>query len=144
MPYKVSRLGHEPIIIATLVDPIDWARDIKDTTTQVAALVAEIEGQGFRITDLTQTTMTFSELMMGLATVLRSEGGWQSTPRMKPLVVTTQELGREFQAFVADQEQYGKLQVEVFSTLDEAVAYAREKCSAEGQSPAEGPSTSVE
>jgi hypothetical protein len=144
MPYEVSRLGHEPIIIATLSDPIDWAQDIKNTTAQVAALAAEIEGQGFRITDLTQANLTFSELMMGLATVLRSEGGWLSTPRIKPLVVTTQELGREFQTFVANQEQYGKLHVEVFSTLDEAVAYAREQGSAEGQSPAEAPSKNVD
>jgi hypothetical protein len=144
MPYQVSRLGHEPIIIATLSDPIDWAQDIKKTTAEVAALAAEIEGRGFRITDLTQTNVTFSELMMGLAAVLRSEGGWLSTPQITPLVVTTQELGREFQAFVAQQEQYGKLHIEVFSTLEQAVAYAREQGSAETQSQAEAPSTGAE
>jgi hypothetical protein len=144
MPYQVSRLGHEPIIIATLTDPIDWAQDIKKTTAEVAALAAEIEGRGFRITDLTQAKVTFSELMMGLAAVLRSEGGWLSTPQITPLVVTTQELGREFQAFVAQQEQYGKLQIEIFSTLEQAIAYAREQGSAEEQSQAEAPSTGAE
>lgn len=133
MPYEVSRLADEPIIIATLTDPIDWAHDIKQTTAQVAALAAEIDGPGFRITDLTQATVTFSELMMGLATVLRSEGGWLSNPRMRPLVVTKQKLGREFQTFVAEQEQYGKLNVEVFSTLAEAIAFARKLSSTGGQ-----------
>jgi hypothetical protein len=144
MPYQVSRLGHEPIIIATLTDPIDWAQDIKKTTAHVAALAAEFEGRGFRITDLTQTNVTFSELMMGLAAVLRSEGGWLSTPQITPLVVTTQELGREFQAFVAEQEQYGKLHIEIFSTLEQAIAYARAEGSAEEIGPAEAPSTGAE
>jgi hypothetical protein len=144
MPYEVSRLGKEPIIIATLIDPIDWARDIKNTTAQVAALAAEIEGRGFRITDLTRTNVSFSELMMGLAAVLRSEGGWLSTPQIQPLVVTTQELGREFQTFVAEQEQYGKLNIEVFSTLAEAIAFAREQGSAGKQSPAAAPAPGVD
>jgi hypothetical protein len=128
MPFQVTRLDDEPIVIATLADPIDWAHDIKQSTAQVAALAAEFEGQGFRITDLTQATVTFSELMMGLAAVLRSEGGWLSNPQIRPLVVTTQELGREFQKFAAEQEQYGKLQIEVFSTLEEAIGYARTQC----------------
>jgi hypothetical protein len=144
MPYEVRRLGEEPIIVTTLTDPIDWARDIKQTTAQVAALVAEIDGEGFRITDLTRTNVTFSELMMGLAAVLRSEGGWLSTPRIQPLVVTTQELGREFQTFAAEQEQYGRLHIELFPTLDEAIAYAREQLSAREQSPAAPPSTGVD
>jgi hypothetical protein len=144
MPYQVSRLGHEPIIIATLTDPIDWAQDIKKTTAHVAALAAEFEGRGFRITDLTQTNVTFSELMMGLATVLRSEGGWLDNPRITPLVVTTQELGREFQAFVAEQEQYAKLHIEIFSTLEQAIAYAREQSSTEEPNSAEAPSTGAE
>jgi hypothetical protein len=144
MPYKISRLGQEPIIVTTLTDPIDWARDIKQTTAQVAALAAEIDGEGFRITDLTKTDVTFSEMMMGLSAVLRSEGGWLSTPDMRPIVVTRQELGREFQAFAAEQKQYGKLHIELFSTLDEAIAYAREQLSAREQSPAATPSTDAD
>ena len=131
MPYEISRLGDEPIIIAIHIDPIKWGQDSKKVTAQVASLAAEIDGWDFRITDLTKTNVTFSELMIGLAAALRSEGGWQSNHQLQPVVVAKQESGWEFQTFATEQEICGKIHVEVVSTLNKDIAYARTEHGAE-------------
>ena len=122
MAYRVWRVESEPIIVTTITEPVDWEADARGALVEVNRLTAQIEGEVYRIADLSGVKATFSDLVQGLAAVTRSEGGWLSAPGQRPIVVTSQQITALFADF-AQQDQYGKLAVDVFPTLDAALAH---------------------
>lgn len=128
MPYNIELLPDEPIVIVTLSEPFDWVKDVETTTAQVADLTQHLDGPIYRISDMKQVSLDFSEVVTALASVTKVKNGSFSDPRYRIIFISQKALVdlAEFGAQSASQEQYGVAEpIQVFTDLDEALHYVR-------------------
>jgi hypothetical protein len=128
MPYKVELVPDEPIVIVTLSEPFDWEKDIRATTARVADLTRHMDGPIYRISNMKQVSLDFSEVVTALASATRVEEGGLNDPRFRVVFISQEALIdlAEFGARSASQEQYGVAEpIKVFTDLDEALRHIR-------------------
>jgi hypothetical protein len=128
MPYSVDLLPNEPIVIVTLSEPFDWEKDIQATTARVADLTRHLEGPIYRISDMKQVSLDFSEVVTALAAATKAQEGGFNDPRFRVVFISQEALLdlAEFGARSASQAQYGVAEpVQVFTDLDEALHHIR-------------------
>lgn len=128
MPYRVELLPNEPIVIVTLSEPFDWEKDIQATTARVAELTRHMAGPIYRISDMKQVSLDFSEVVTALASATRVVEGGLNDPRFRVVFISHEALLdlAEFGARSASQKQYGVTEpVQVFTNLDEALLHIR-------------------
>ncbi len=134
LKFNVERLGNESIIVLTISGTFGDVHDLSSyraALAQLGQMAATIEGTVYRITDAHTAQIQFGDLVMALGESRGGEKGTVSDPRMKSIFVGSDELIRmAAQSFT--QEQYGHINVQLCSSLDEAIARAREQLAAEG------------
>lgn len=121
MTIVVEQLDNEPIIVATIFEPVDMAVDPQKNRDLCNEIARKYKGKVYRIIDFTHFELTFSQMVMGLAEDIRL-----SERNIVPLVVGNTNLVR-LQAEAMKQEQYGGFEAKVFTHVDAAIAYAREQ-----------------
>lgn len=119
MTVTVKQLDNEPIVIATIYDPVDMLVDPFVNRDESNHIARRFTGKVYRITDFSRFHLTFSQLVQGLAEDIRL-----SAPNLVHLFVGSSELVN-FAGDVIKQKQYGEREARVFANVDEAVAYAR-------------------
>lgn len=125
MVFSVERLEGEAIIIFTLLDGYDFELDTQAAHQEIAKLTDQINQKPlYRITDFSQVTMSFTDLVLGLTSGTKAEPGSLADPRLRNLFVGNDDMV-EFAAESLIQTQYGKIPTLVFTSKHEAVAYAR-------------------
>jgi hypothetical protein len=124
MGYEVKRLPGENILITTAIDPFDFLTDLPPMFTAIDQARQGIAGKIINIYDLSGLTLTFSDLVVGLAGHMGGAPGSISDPTILSITVGSDELVHMgVEAF--KQPQYGALKLELFTSLDEAVERAR-------------------
>lgn len=125
MSFSIEKLPGEPIIISTM------ARDFNPHQNGEAfwnALAAAMEGEAspiYRITVLDGIEANFSDMMITLAEEARGDRpGSTADPRIRALLVARIPMA-QLAVEGLKQDQYGQLDVSLFTTLDEALDYAR-------------------
>ncbi len=121
MTIVVEQLDNDPIIVATIFEPVDMAVDPQKNRELCNEIARKYEGKVYRIIDFTHFELTFSQMVMGLAEDIRL-----SERNIVPLIVGNTNLVR-LQAEAMKQEQYGGFEAKVFTSVDAAIAYAREQ-----------------
>ena len=123
MESLVEKLPNEPIILVHVRPHLTESSEVDEVA---AACDRLIEGRGpyYRITDFSQFSMTFSGLVLGMATETQHIPGSLSDPRLRNIFVGTQEMV-DLGAKSARQAQYGELEIMLFASLDQAIEYAR-------------------
>jgi hypothetical protein len=125
MVYQIEKLPGEPIVIDSHGEPMD-AMGHRDFAEELARRVQDIEGTVYRITDLLGMSYSFPTLVHVLGEETRSgRPGSASDPRVKTVLVAAGEVA-DLIAVAASQPQYGGLNLPLFTTRDEALAYVRE------------------
>jgi hypothetical protein len=126
MVYTIETLPGEPIII-------DWhGEPLEETGHQVfaeelAQAVQSIDGPIYRIADLTGMSYSFPTMVYVMAEETRHKRpGSVGDPRIKTVLVATGEIA-SLVATAAKQPHYGALDLPVFETRDEALAYIRKQ-----------------
>lgn len=123
MPFHISRLPDEPIIVVECVPPFD--RDgVDDTNERVHRLAREIPTRVFRISDVRTLDITFESIQETLAEHQGEEPGSITDPQMIPVFVG----GGEFSKMLADgfsHQVFGSKEILLFGDMDEALAYIR-------------------
>jgi hypothetical protein len=76
------------------------------------------------INDLTQISMNFSDMMLGMREAALGGAGTAADPRTRHVLVGGHEL-LQLTADALKQEQYGQRNVPLFMTIDEALAYIK-------------------
>lgn len=126
MSVRVERVPGEPIVIVKYVDPREpAAQQVRSTSEQIVNVTADISGMIYRINDVREYNLTYKEIALGLAEETTAGlPGLVSDPRVCSITVGSShyvKLGTQ----AARQPQYGELEIKLFESMDEALAYAR-------------------
>lgn len=126
MAFTVERIEDEPIVIVRVTNPLgDTVEETRASDKAVADAAADIEGTYYRITDVTELDITFTEIVYWLAEQKHAAPGSINDPRLIPLTIGGKDI--DYQAIDwAKQEQYGGREIQLFATLDDALAHARQ------------------
>jgi hypothetical protein len=125
----IDKLPNEPIIIATYTKDQPPAEAINEVIQYTAQLLDEVEGVIYCIEDLTEADITFGNAVQAMAAVTKKLPGSARDPRVKMLLVGAGSL-LDFSAKAFRQMQYGELQIPLYSSIEEALADAREMIAA--------------
>lgn len=125
MSFSVERVQDEAIIILNLKSGYNFEQDTPRAHQQVADIIAQIETTPvYRITDFSTIDMSFGDLVTALAAATQAEPGSMTDPHIKNVFVGNSEMV-DLAADSLIQTQYGKIPTLVFSSLDDALTYAR-------------------
>jgi len=119
MAVTFDKRSAEKILIAYYDMPLDPLGDFELVGGAVQEMATQ-SGEFTFISDGRKINATFSDLVMALDVFRRMPG----TDQMKTLIVGSGEMFEMAQQ-AAQQKQYGSRAVEVFATMEEALAFAR-------------------
>jgi hypothetical protein len=128
MPFDLSVLPEEPIIISTLISPFDIEKDLRMLSDRVKYILQETTGTYYYITDTTHLDhISFSMVLSGLVAISKGAASFLlKDERLNPVIVANSGLAR-FAAESLSQKQYGGLNIRLFNSLEEALAYSRQQ-----------------
>jgi hypothetical protein len=129
MAFELKKLEGEPIVIATYKEPYDPKEDVVGTNRMVAEVLEEFEGDIYFINDIRQVKLTFPRVVQTMAAAFR-DSTTLAPDRVHGIAVGA---GNMLKLFVdsAKQIQYGKIDIELFDTTEEAIAFIRSKIAAD-------------
>jgi hypothetical protein len=131
MSYTFEKLPGEPILLNVLSETYDIGRDASASTEQLLDLLDTMDVPAFLIIDARGLEMNFGDMVAGLGPATRGEAAVFRHPNIREIVlVTTSNLGN-MAAKALGQLQYGGLNSSAFETLDEALAYVRDRVAEE-------------
>ncbi|MBN1679248.1 MAG: hypothetical protein JW966_03085 [Anaerolineae bacterium] len=128
MVMVVKQLGDEPIIVITVTPPFDSYKDVIQKLEAIEAIANTIDSPIiYRINDYSAVTQaSLDDIMTVLARETRSgSAGSLADPRVRSVAVGSDEMIR-LAATSLKQTQYGNLDVPLFESYDDALAYIRE------------------
>jgi hypothetical protein len=131
MSYTLEKLPGEPILLNVLSETYDIGRDASASTEQLLDLLDTMDTPTFLIVDVRKLRLSFGDMVGGLGFLTRGEAATFRHPNIREVVaVTTSDL-LGMGAKALEQMQYGGLRSSVFETLDEALAYVRDRVAEE-------------
>ena len=126
MSFTAERIEQEPIILIRMIAPLHPVDDLAELYRQTDALAAEIPGKIYRLMDWTQAQLTF-DLIQELLDIQRRSAASTApkSPRVKNHYIVADEMGHLLIESLR-QNQYGGLDVTIFSSEDEALQQIRQ------------------
>ena len=123
---EIERLSGEPIIIARFGADFDVATGFSKSRKVIGkAFRGQSGGPFYYILNISALEFSFSELVRQLAELTDPRRGPYRNPLLKEIIfVTTSALGKVMSDAI-QQEQYGAKKSKLFSSEEEAIAYAR-------------------
>lgn len=121
MPFEVKQLGDEPIIIATIIPPVEVETEPKQTLEAANAIARRIPGSVYRITDISRLEITFEMIVGAMAADIR-----HSEPNIHHVFVGKGEMV-EIITEAIKQPHYGAQQGHMVGSMEEAIAFARKQ-----------------
>lgn len=121
MPFEVKQVGDEPIIVATIIPPIDTVTEPRLTGQAANAIARRFQSTVYRITDLSRLDLSYEELVMGMADDIKN-----SEPNMEHIFVGTGDMV-ELATQSMKLPQYGAKGAHMIKSVEEAVAFARKQ-----------------
>lgn len=121
MTVVVKQVGNEPIILCTIYEPVDMSVDPQKNRDLSNTIARKFTVPVYRIIDFTNFELTFEQLVAGLSEDIRF-----SESNIVMLIVGRDELVK-FQTDVMAQQQYGGREAHYFTSVDDALAFARKR-----------------
>ena len=125
MTVEVTRHPKLPVVYLKIVQPVQVPGDIETNMKEGLKLKSELGGHVYRIIDVREMNLSFSDMMVAMATDRKGEGTLDDSD-----VTTLYVGGGDLVAFgvkaLAEQDQYGQLGVKLFASDEEAYAYVVE------------------
>lgn len=118
MAVESTQLSNEPILILRFLPPSEPLEEIQ----KIQGVFAEAAPSNpvlYVISDFSQTSISFSDVVVGMGAATKN-----APDNIRPFLVGTSEMVR-LMGQAAEQEQYGKFNLTVFSSVDEALAHVR-------------------
>lgn len=125
MAHTVTRPEDLPVIILSYDEPFDAVKEPLQVLQAIAAAQAEIDGRVFTIHDVTKLSLSFSDVVMSLASSFLSQPpkGFNRS-RIRPMMISTDGVARMW-VNGAQQEQYGRQNWQLFTSREEALEEVR-------------------
>lgn len=125
MTVAFKEFPDERMILCTLGLPHSPQQDVSETLEYVAQYKKKVGVPVYRVVDMTQFPLTFSEAMMGMGAELNHEGG-VNDPDVRTVYVGTGEWVQFGVKAFNEQAQYGKTYIlDICSSVEEGLASAR-------------------
>ncbi|MCD4684519.1 MAG: hypothetical protein K8S97_01100 [Anaerolineae bacterium] len=119
MAMDVRRLNDAPIVVFTVVPPLQIPDDPITASQEFARLTADVQGKRVRILDFSDVDVNFGDVVMGL----QADTG-AKLPNTSTFFVGKDELVA-LAATAFASKQYGSLNAKAFTSIDDAIAAAR-------------------
>jgi hypothetical protein len=126
MAYTIQQVGNEPIIVVKTTNPFNPEKEVPEQNEKIGKLVQRMTPPVFLIADLSELQISFSDLVLSLAEVKRSEDGAFNNKNLITLTVGSEEMVK-LSVQAAKQKQYGETNIQIFASVDEAIAHARKQ-----------------
>lgn len=124
MPIEVVKLEDEPIVIATLTGKVTTA-DLSLLYEETLAYIDAETPYLYRISDVREATSNFPE-MSKINMEARERMGAVSDSRIRKLVIVGSNQWSEMYREAVQRWSYNQIEIPVFATVDEALAYIRD------------------
>lgn len=125
MSIRTQRLQDLPAILLDIQEPFDPKEDVTRSAQEAARLQQELDRPIYRIIDLSKVDMEFSEMIVAMGNERKQAGG-SSDPNITTCFVGSSDVVRMGTKALAEQDQYGKGKVSLFTSVNEAIAFIRE------------------
>jgi len=123
MPIQNVQSPNNPnIIMSKATDPIDLTKDPQKSLGELQSMLASTSGTVYLIVDCLGVNPGFSDMVIGMAASSSDPNSPLRNERLKTVIVAQ---GKIFENMVQwyKQNNYGKLEMPLFKTVDEALAY---------------------
>jgi hypothetical protein len=124
MTIDVKRLEGEAIIVVTWPGELEPDQQ-KIASAEVNRLIGEDETGVVRIDDMSSINFNFSTVVMGMAEARSEKPGYPRDPRLKNIIVGKDNTLMSLITKAAGQDQYGRLRIPLYFSLEEALAAVR-------------------
>ena len=126
MGYSIEKLPNEPVVIFAIDGQYSVTHDLEASMAARQSLLDTQDEPVFCIMDYTGVSFTFDELLLALN---RLGGGTHTLyhdPKIRKLLIVASSpiLRLSFEG-MASSEAFGHLHSDIFSTMEEALEYAR-------------------
>jgi hypothetical protein len=129
--YTLEKLPNMPAILLTFQKDFTFQRDARSIVDGLFELLDAAPEPLYDITDARLLDLNFTDLVMGLQLVTRgifsNDRPILKHPNLKEVVFIATSKLTELAGNALQQVQYGGYRVTVFKTMDEALAYVKEK-----------------
>jgi hypothetical protein len=131
-PYKLERLGDEPIMLVTIEIDYSIARDMQQSDAEGRVLADASEQPLFWITDISKLKPSIDDLLLGSNQGARGEDPLWHHPMIREMIFVSSSPLIQLAAKGMNSVTFGNLNVQVFKSVGDALDYCRSKVSANG------------
>jgi hypothetical protein len=123
--YDIRWLPGEQIIVEVIHDDFNIHDDTVPGNLATIAILDTATCAVPYILDLTELRITFADMVSVLVEITRGASSPAGHPYLMELIMVTQNGIIRVAASAMAQSQYGRVKTRVFTTMDEALSYAR-------------------
>lgn len=123
MPVTITRLPNEPIVIVELRERMDL-NSVRTMFKQTAEIARDMNQPVYRIANFLNVNVSIREMAAALAEGTKGGPG-SPRDRQVPFVMVAGRNRIRFFFEMLRRKEYGGIEVPVFDTMDEALAYVR-------------------
>ncbi|GAB4554793.1 MAG: hypothetical protein OHK0023_25350 [Anaerolineae bacterium] len=131
--YRVEQLADEPIVIDWIGAAYAMAEHSEPNSDAIRAILEAAEQPLFFIFELSEANFSLDDIMAGASRGAHSTQGLLRHPKMRQMVVVTQSRLLKLAAIGMKSVTFGRLNVKVCSSLDEALTYCRAEVAAQAK-----------
>ncbi len=125
MNYKVEALPGEPIIVTTLSAQSRIMEDMASSGAEVRALLDQAREPSFFIMDMSEMSVNLDDVILGANRGARGEYPLSQHPNLREMLFVSRSSMIKLAIQGLNTVTFGNLNVRVFDSLDDALAYAR-------------------
>jgi hypothetical protein len=125
MSFLVETHPSEPVIIQTFNPDYHLLNEIAHSNRATYEAIDNAPHDKVYLIDIFNFKITIDEIVAGANRVARGEKSLWHHPKLKQVVLVTQDETLRLAAAGMASKAFGNLSVPVFATLDEAMAYVR-------------------
>lgn len=127
MGQSLSQVPDQPILIAKFTPPFDPMKDSMGVAVQLLEFLDKTQGRVYYIADMRDIKIKFSDLVMGMSQAFTDPHSPYANPRLTTYTVASDLLISLGAKAASEQQQYGRANVKMYKSVDEALAEIRKQ-----------------
>ncbi len=127
MSYTIELLPGEPILLSNIHADFNVGQELLEAVNQLTRMLDAADGQLYYVTKLENFSLSFGDMVQVLSRLTSGDLAFMKHPNLyKVVVVANNDLIR-LGSNALSQTQYGGVRVDVFDSLEEALASVRDE-----------------
>ena len=125
MSFTVEKLANDPVIVQTFNEDYDLANEIKLSNAKMFDTLDAVTEEKVYLVDVFKFDISFEDIVKGANIVARGERPLWHHPKLKQIVLVTEDATLRLAAEGMESSVFGGLKIPVFATVEEALVYTR-------------------